>query len=274
MQRSDYLDYGGAEAALSLNLEGTQRYLESLGFGRGDLSQARAAMESRTSEPFVLDALGNRYCDFCYAIIMGGEYEELKDGRDRCSRCSRSVLNTHERFVDEFHQVRSNMEIAFGISLGAPMILKMVNAREIAKKTGETFTPTAGVDPRVLGYATRTKNGQELYIENGAPRLAAVTTMAHELTHVWQFANWNEAAILGKYGTKNRLPVYEGMATWVQIQYLYFMRDVDYAQRQQAYALSRDDEYGDGFRIFLDRYPLRLDGDVDEDSPFKGKFPL
>jgi hypothetical protein len=150
----------------------------------------------------------------------------------------------------------------------------MVNAREIARKTGETFVATGGVDPRVLGFA-RVKDGRrELFIENGSPRLAAITTMAHELAHIWQFRTWNDSQIVARYGSKNRLAVYEGMAAWVQVQYLLYIRNFDFAHRQHAYLLEREDEYGDGYKIFLQRYPLNLDGEVWDESPFHNQFPL
>ena len=104
--------------------------------------------------------------------------------------------------------------------------------------------------------------------------MAAVTTMAHELTHIWQFSNWDLDAIAHRYGKANLLAVSEGMATWAMVQYLLFVRDFDFARRQEAYAMARDDEYGIGFRIFSERYPLRVDGDIDEDTPFQGPFPL
>lgn len=274
MTRSNYLAYGGGQGSDKLDLAGTQAYLESLGFGGGDLRQAREALASRKKETFSFDALGGRYCDFCFARIMGGEYDELKDGRERCSRCARTVLNSHEEFVFEFERARSNMEIAFGITINMPPVVKMANAKEIARRTGESFMPSPGVDPRVLGFVERTDGGLALFIENGSPRLAAITTMAHELTHVWQQGNWDEKAIISRYGAQNQLVVYEGMATWVMIQYLLFLREFDHAQRQEAYALMRTDEYGDGFRIFLERYPLRMDGDVGDESPFVGAFPL
>jgi hypothetical protein len=274
MGRSRYLDFGGAPSAAGLDLDGTQVYLESLGFGRGPLIQAREALAARREVEYTFDALGSRYCDFCFVQLMGGEYEILKDGRERCSRCSRSVLSTHEQFVEEFHQVRRNMEAAFGISLSVPVIVRMVNAKEIARRSGEPFTPTSGVDSRVLGFVKKTGDGHEFYIENGAPRLAAVTTIAHELTHIWQYANWDEAAIAARYGSENRLMVYEGMATWVEIQYLLGIKDVERARREEAFALARDDVYGDGFKVFAERYPLQVDGDASEDSPFRTAFPL
>jgi len=274
MPRSDYLTYGGNRGAAGLRAADTQAWLESQGFDRGELRAARQAVGALQVAEFTFDAIGGRYCDFCFVLIMGGEYEQLNDGRERCTRCSKTVLSTEEQFVEEFAKVRSNMEVAFSVTLNAPTIVKMVNAREIARRTGETFTATPGVDPRVLGFALKTGNGHELFLENGAPRLAAITTMAHELTHIWQYGNWDEGAITKAYGAGNRLAVYEGMATWTQVQYLIFTRDFDYAQRQHAYALMREDEYGVGYRVFLDRYPLSLDGDPGKESPFHHDLPL
>lgn len=272
--RSEYLNYGGAELAAHVDQSGTLAYLKSLGYANGELEQARAALAERKVDTFTFDALNSRYCDFCYDRIMGGEYEVLKDGRDRCSRCSRTALSTHDQFVDEFEQVRTNMELAFGIELGVPLLVRMVNAREIARRTGETFVATGGVDPRVLGFAQVKDGRHELFVENGSPRLAAVATMAHELTHIWQFKSWSIPQIHAKYGRKNHLPVYEGMASWAQVQYLLYTRDVDFAHRQHAYLLQREDEYGVGYRIYIERYPLNVDGDVWDESPFTNPFPL
>lgn len=273
-QRSDYLAFGGDPRGDQVDQAGALEYLRKLGYGHGELHQTRAAMAERKVESFSFDSLSSRYCDFCFDRIMGGEYEVLKDGRDRCSRCSRTVLSTHEQFVDEFQQVRVNMELAFGIDLGVPLTVRMVNARDIARRTGETFVATGGVDPRVLGFARVKDERHELFIENGSPRLAAISTMAHELTHIWQFKSWDQSEILSRYGRKNHLAVYEGMATWAQVQYLLFTRNLDYAHRQHAYTLQRQDEYGDGYRIYIERYPLNVDGDVWDESPFTQSLPL
>lgn len=274
MSRSDYLDFGASENEAVVQQEHTLAYLNSLGFGSGELSQARIALETHSIENFTFDSVGARYCDFCFGQIMGGEYEELKDGRDRCSRCSRSVLQTHEQFVDEYQQVLRNMEMAFAISIHAPRVVKMVNARDIARRTGEVFVKTDHVDPRVLGYAEKKKDGSELYIENGSPRMPAVLTMAHELTHVWQFKNWDDKTIAKTYGARNQSAIYEGMASWAMIQYLLFTRDLEFANRQINYLLARDDVYGDGFKAYIERYPLSFSGEVDDDTPFHHELPF
>lgn len=273
-QNSHYLEFGGLPAARAIDIRGTVDYLNELGYGRGELRQARDAILSETAREFTAEGLSGRQCDFCFGPILGSDFEHLKDGRDRCSRCTRTAMKSPEQFVDEYQQVRRNMQLAFGIQLEVPMTVRMANAKEIERKTNEKFTATPGVDPRVLGFVAKTSLGQELWIENGSPRMAAITTMAHELTHVWQNANWDEKSIRNRYGKKHELIVYEGMATWTMIQYLLFTREYDYAEWQHAYAMAREDAYGVGYQIFLQRYSLSFTGNVDEDSPFRNPMPL
>lgn len=274
MTVSDYLRFGGDRGASGLRPEETLRYLQGLGFDEGYLQQARAAVAARTRETFTFEALNANYCDFCFTKLMGGEFDRLKDGRERCVRCSRTVVRTPDEFGELFYSVRRNMETAFGINLTTAMVVRMANAKEVARRTGEVFQPTSGVDPRTLGFASRSREGYTLVIENGAPRLASIATMAHELTHIWQYLNWNEREIVARYGAKHRLQVYEGMATWAQIQYLLYIREFAYAERQEAYARQRTDEYGIGFRMFSERYPLDRTGLIDQASPFLGAVPF
>lgn len=274
MIRSDYLAFGGSEVAEFVDLEATLSFLRERGFGDSQLSESRHALQERRHDTFTFETYGSGYCDFCYAQLMGGEFEELQDQRQRCTRCSRSVISSEDAFRDEFERVKVNMEAAFGIALNVPPVVKMVNAKEIARYTGESFSPTEFVDPRVLGFFERNGKKRALYIENGSPRLAAITTMAHELTHVWQDSNWKSKEIEARYGAQNYLPVSEGMAVWAQVQYLLFVREFAYAERQFAYAMARDDEYGIGFRVFAERYPLNVDGQPGVTSPFGQPFPL
>ena len=274
LSRSPFLEFGGHESSAILDVPGTLEYLRSMGLGDGDLAQARQALADRRHETVVFESFGSSYCDFCFTELMGGEYEQLRDGRERCTRCSRSVISDEDAFRDEFERVRSNMEIAFGISIPTRVIVRMVNAHEIARHTGERFTPTAGVDPRVVGFVDRGGPVPLLCIENGAPRMCAVTTMAHELTHIWQDANWNVPEVERRVGRQNLLATREGMAVWAEIQYLLQVREYSYAMRQLAYALGRTDEYGVGFRVFAEVYPLSEDPSPSADSPFKKPIPL
>jgi hypothetical protein len=251
----------------------TVTYLTQAGFAGGYLERTRTA-DGGQQTPFVFEPTNANYCDFCLAKLMGGEYDKLADGRERCLRCTRTIVRTGEEFATLFAQTRRTMAITFGIALNMPIRVRMTNAREIARRTGETFQPTPGVDARVLGFAHGVRGSYEMYIENGAPRLAAVSTIAHELTHIWQYTNWQQHAIEQHYGREHRLEVYEGMATWVEIQYLRSINEPEFAQRQEAYAQQRTDEYGSGFRAFRERYPLERARPVTDDSPFAHPLPL
>ncbi|NLA65093.1 MAG: hypothetical protein GX862_04040 [Leucobacter sp.] len=272
--RSDYLALGGARVREAIDTTATLDFLRNSGYGGGALQQARAGITAHEREPFKFEAIGVNYCDFCFTQLMGAEFDRLDDGRERCVRCSRSVVRSREEFVELFTTTRRMFELAFEITIAVPMQIHMVNAREIARRSGEVFHPTPGVDARVLGFASRSQAGYEINIENGTPALAAITTIAHELTHIWQFSTWPQGMIETRYGAERQLLVTEGMATWAQIQYLLAIKEFEQAERQLAYARQRTDEYGEGFRVFAERYTLQYAAAVGAATPFQSEFPL
>ena len=95
------------------------------------------------------------------------------------------------------------MEILYGIKIHAPIQLHVTNAEEVAKQTGIVYKPGTKFAVRAVGYA-QMKNGIcRIVVENGSPRLAAIETMVHELTHIWQYLNWKDrekAWLLGMCG--------------------------------------------------------------------------
>ena len=66
-----------------------------------------------------------------------------------------------------------------------------------------------------------------------------------------------------------RLLVYEGMAKWAEIQYLYLMVETAVAKREEYIIRNRDDEYGKGFCLYDDWYPLSREAMTCEETPFK-----
>ena len=103
--------------------------------------------------------------------------------------------------------------------------------------------------------------------------------MVHEMTHIWQYLNWDDSQIVSIYGmSKNsctsiaRDIIYEGMAMWASIQYLYQIGETYYAAQQEALADARQDVYGIGFRLYKDQYPLVKDSSLLKFSPFSS-FP-
>lgn len=268
--KSNYLHFGFETVPGFIDVNDTLSYLQACGFDDNSLTQAR----ERAKESLVYDGSYDphkencRYCDFCGEILSGVEYEIISDGRERCNECSRTVLKTLDEFNDAFLEVRSNMENMFSIKIFASIDVKTMDAKKLAKKLKIKFTPTAGFDGRVLGVAIDEHGTYRLYVENQSPYLNAVATIAHELTHIWQYLNWSKKHIIKRYGRSMELCIYEGMAKWVEIQYLYFINEPDRAYRELCATLARDDEYGNGLRLFLDEYDLSTGVNVDIKTPF------
>lgn len=253
-----FLLYGGTEVPSGLDIPGTGAYLDLLGFCGGELEQARKGtkLAELIERGEASNRSGGRYCDFCGAELVGTEYEVLADGRERCNNCSRSAVKTADEFKALFREVLRNMETFYGIEIHAPIRVEMVNAKKLHRRLGKSFVPTGNADGRTLGVAIRDKSGYSLLVENGAPRMQSVMTMAHELTHIWQYLNWDAAKIVRLYGKKQELEIYEGMAKWVEIQYAWLVNEAVTAKREEIITCARKDEYGQGFKKYLQRYPL------------------
>lgn len=267
-QRSCYLLYGYDHLDGALATEAALEFLNQLGFGDGELRQARKGQRVREASQ-----RAEEHCDFCGLPLSGVAYDVLGDGRVRCVSCTASAIQTVEEFRDLYRRVLPTMETFYDIKLRAPVRVRTADARVIAKHTGAVFTPTKEFDARTVGFAKCDKDGFALYIENGAPRLAAMETIVHELTHIWQFTDWNTKEMNRAYGS-NRDLVYEGMAMWASIQFLYLIGETAFARRKEEYALARDDIYGQGFRLFCQKYPLSRGTKCPEYNPFHNIPPL
>ena len=263
-----YLLFGGDSLQYeeSFDTNDALDYLTQVGVVGGSLTQARtkryqSGLYGLWREP------GERQCDFCGRVLSGAEYEVLKDGRDRCKLCSDTVVHGKANFEALFHQVREGLCEKYGIDLPAQMTVKVVSTAKLASMVGKPFVPSKYYDPRTVGLATNRKGKYGVVFENGAPRLSLIATTAHELTHIWQYSHWNEAAIDAKYGEYS-LAIYEGMAKWSEIQYLYLMNESEQADRELANEVLRDDVYGFGLRLFLNQYPLSKGIVLEGDTPF------
>lgn len=274
-QKKCFVKFGFENIDAVLDIDGTSELLKELGFDKNPLQQVREISDNEDGLPSNYDPhkYGAHLCDFCGVELLGGEYELLKDGRERCNRCSMTAIKKVEDFKTLYKTVLRNMETFYGIKLNVAVKVRTTNAKQIAKHVGMKFVATPGFDGRVLGFAQKDKTGYNLYIENGSPKLAATATIAHELTHIWQYLNWNDAELAKKYGKQNKLEVYEGMAKWVEIQYLMLMNEKSYAKRQEITTRLRNDEYGRGFIIYADKYPFSNDSNVTR-TPFKENPPL
>ena len=265
-----YLLYGHTGEPAELDTNAALVYLTCLGFDANPLRDARngrmiAKYVEATFKPNKSNA---RYCDFCGNEIYGVEYETLSDGRDRCISCGRTAVKTEEEFKRIFEDVKRNLESFFGIKINTGIKVEMVNSQKLHRRLKKAFIPTPGMDGRVLGVAIKDKNGYSLLIENGSPRISAMLTIAHELTHIWQYLNWKDKQIKRQYGKALRLEIYEGMAKWVEIQYAYLINEPVVAKREEIITVNRNDEYGNGYIRYRANYPLSTGTVITRETPF------
>ena len=254
-QKECYLKFGFEEIDDRLRIDDVRQFLRLRGWSDNSLTKARTRDVLAKNE---LDLDAVNHCDFCSLPLSGVSYEVLNDGRVRCNDCSASAISTVEEFRKLFWQALEMMEAFYGIRYRVPIKVSMADARTVNKGAGAIFKPSTGVAGRVLGYAQQRWGKYSLIIENGSPRLAATDTLVHEMTHIWQYLNWNDKDILNRYGQDQNLEIYEGMAKWVKIQYAYLLGEVATGKREELITRSRDDAYGKGFVKYAGRYPLSI----------------
>lgn len=271
--RRNFLLLGGVGDVPSLKIGETLKYLKNLGLDHNSLKQAREGRDiaKTLEETYNPNKTNTHFCDFCGVELVGTEFETLIDGRERCMNCGRTAVKTAEEFTAIFKYVLRNMESFFGIQFNCGIRVEMVNAQKLQRVLNERFVPTSGFDARAVGVAVSDSGGYKILIENGAPRTSAIMTIAHELTHIWQYLNWDRSYIIKKYGKSKRQEVYEGMAVWAEIQYAMLINEKMAAKRMEISSLRKQDEYGRGFRQYHERYPFSEGCFINKPTPFQYK---
>lgn len=268
----EYLAFGGDEDVDWLAPEKALDWLR-----RQDLLDS-SLHRARCGDPDMEEYLrhleeGQHVCDFCGAAMESGSYEILRDGRERCPACSASAvrrLRDARALYQESHEL---LEKTFGIKLRSPITIRVTNAKAIAKELGEEFKPGKGFDGRALGFA-RNKNGRySIFLETGAPKEAMQSTILHELTHIWQYENWDREEIAARYGQDAVTTIYEGMAVWAEIQLMLCTGQTARAHRYEYQRLQCDDEYGNGLRLYEKKYPFVKGVSVSPASSPFGRVP-
>ena len=263
----NFLMFGQDNYLDCLDIEGTADYLKGMGIDNNSLEQARTSERvANINLGMYPNANSKMFCNFCGMPIYGTEYEILSDGRKRCMRCSRTAIKTKEEFQELFEIVKRNMEVLYSIRFDTSIQVEMANSRKIHRLARVPYDPD---NSRVLGFAQDCgKNNYKLFMENGSPRMSSILTMAHEMTHIWQYTHWNRKQILRKYGKKNELIIYEGMAKWAEIQYAYLINEPRRAEMEIINTLAREDVYGYGFRLYYSIYGLTKKTYITGETPF------
>ena len=267
-----YLLYGNHEKC-KLDLKGTSDLLKALGYDGGELKKAR--MGKAISHTLNQDENSPQMiCSYCGLEVSGIEYYRLPDDRIRCMSCSQTLVKSEMQKLCD--RVILNMESFFGISINVPIQIEVLEEKALKRKIKCSIGAIDNNSLLVLGAAVNNKKeGYRIYLENGAPRISVIATFAHELTHIWQYINWDNKKGFPSCPKNKRLLIYEGMAKWAEIQYLYLIGETEVAQREEFVTRKREDEYGIGFRLYERQYPLSYETVICNDSPFvKTNYPI
>lgn len=271
-----YLKYREGKRSTALDLEGTISFLQGMGFDGGELRKAREGKDCAEGFRSADKNKSNQmYCSYCGAEISGVEFYRLPDGRLRCTNCSKTLVTTKAEVEELCQRVGDNLDNFFGATIDAPIKIEMVDERKLKKKIGLAIGGQDEQSMLVLGVAINKNKKYSIILENGAPRISLIATFAHELTHIWQYTHWDANKKMQKCHKSKRQIIYEGMAKWVEIQYLYLIGETAVARREEYITRNRQDEYGVGFCLYEDQYPLSREAMFCENTPFTtDRYPL
>lgn len=206
----------------------------------------------------------NRYdpltisCDFCAENLTDKEHEVLGDGRIRCKRCASSAVTKSDELLRIKNEVRQDLMRIWNVTIPQVEETEFRDAAALHAALGQSFHPTHEYDSRAVGlaiaHADRQGVAYRMLIENGAPKMSIYLTIAHELTHIWQYVYLD----LPNEQTFPRWML-EGHATY--IEYILAKHWLENGQipecawivetlREQAAA--RSNLYGEGLAHFLE----------------------
>ena len=165
-----------------------------------------------------------------------------------CNDCKNHQLTQRGEIKNLYLQTVQYMTQGYSIRLRERLHIRFKSAEEIRAVTG---TP---IDGRVLGfYSPKT---HQLWIEGRGPRISMQATLAHELTHVWQYDNLPLRRLRAKLPKATReqtmLRILEGHAVYVEIDVMRRLHENNYADFMHALSMLRNDEYGIGYRWIKD----------------------
>jgi len=270
-----YLQYGAGKRTSALDLDGTKKFLHEIGFDGGELRQAREGKDTAESYRDSDNNANQMYCSYCGTPISGVKFQRLPDGRLRCTSCSSTVVKTKAEVEALCNRVMANMDTFFGATFDVPISIEVLDERKLKKRIGVPLGTQDSQSMLILGVAINKKKKYSILLENGAPRISLIATFAHELTHIWQYTHWDNKKGFKKCPKSKRLLIYEGMAKWAELQYLYLIGETAVAKREEYITRNRQDEYGIGFCLYDDYFPLSKEAMICHENPFTpDKYPF
>lgn len=173
-------------------------------------------------------------CNFCGKAILAVSHN-LDDGRIMCAECHNHITTEREEVRTLLNTAVELLEKHYSIKLPENISIKFKSASAIRKAN-----ITTNAVERVLGFYDSGK--KELWVERGGPEPCVISTLVHELTHAWQFANINVNKIELKY--------LEGHSSYVEVECLRLLKQTVYADFLENNLLADQSEYGEGYRFW------------------------
>lgn len=167
----------------------------------------------------------------------------MDDQRRMCRSCKQQQIGQRDEIKELYKETVDFLCHTYHIKLRRNIHLRLQSADSIRKKC-----QISGAG-RVLGFYRPLNH--ELWIEARGPRNAVQDTMIHELTHAWQFDNVDVAKLKRKYSDKFLLFL-EGHASYMEVDGMRKLGEVEYAAYLERILINRSDEYGEGYRMLKD----------------------
>lgn len=154
---------------------------------------------------YIIDSWGNGYhishrgevptCDFCMRFITHDLYDgsvNYSDGRTLCRVCHKSAVKKLDEARRLMREVARHLQ-RFGIDVDIDQVqLHMTGLKKMQLLVHKHSHGLRGFtdyqeEKNIIGMTRRRQ--VDVYVLYGSPRVEMMATLAHELTHVWQFFN-------------------------------------------------------------------------------------
>ncbi len=202
-------------------------------------------------------------CDFCAVPVAKGAHR-YSDGRRSCAVCRATAIAKLKQARPLIADARSFLtgRLQMPLRPESECEVKLVSARQLAKRLGKQFRSSPGYDHREKGLFTSNVSQRRqgdtvisetcdlaIYVETGLPRIECYGVLVHEFVHLWQFDAFP------RHDVDRQLV--EGLAEWARHRALMEMGATTSARRVER---NDDPIYGGGFRLVRDlegRYGYR-----------------
>jgi hypothetical protein len=195
------------------------------------VSSSAASSSDRSSRPDLQAAASRRIVNINYSSSITPTDE---------------IILIMDDLQEVYGQIRNVLASRMNLEVRGVLQFSLVPAKELQQLTGIPIVPMTERPRRICGQAIRTDQGAiHFYLAIATSKVDAIATLAHELTHVWQYRHLQMEVI-----PQEKL---EGHAMWVEISVLESLGYLKEAEQRREGLINRSDVYGRGFRSLLNK---------------------